>query len=115
MPKGGLRRLRQGILTLMDWKVALALFVMYMLIDGLYAIYTVWLVAHHAARAASAGAVMYVVIAFGTISYVSSYWYVIPIFAGSWVGTFVTVSVQRRRARAAEIAPAHVSPKLEKQ
>lgn len=85
----------------MDPVTACALFVMYLLIDGLYAIYTTWIIGHKAVRAASAGSVMYVVIAFGTISYVHSYWYVIPIFAGSWIGTFVTVKWQGKRARQA--------------
>lgn len=69
--------------------IAIFLFFIYILNDGLYAFYTRSIADRKPVLAATSGSLMHFVIAYGVISYVQNYWYVLPIALGSWVGTFV--------------------------
>lgn len=76
---------------------AIGLFILYVAVDVMYAYYTLTVTALKPARAATIGAVMYVMLAAGVISYSQNAWYLVPIRAGSWVGTFLAVSIEKRR------------------
>ena len=72
----------------MELWIALVLFVTYTLLDGLYAVYTMAIVNKNKSMAASIAAVMYALIAVGTINYIENYLYIIPMALGAWVGTY---------------------------
>lgn len=72
----------------MDLWIAFVLFVTYTLLDGLYAVYTMAIVRKNKSMAASIAAVMYALIAVGTINYIENYFYIVPMALGAWVGTY---------------------------
>lgn len=74
------------------YEVAGLIFIAYFLIDAMYAYYTLAVVGKKPFIAASVGATMHLLIAFGILSYVQNYLYLIPIVLGSWLGTFYVVN-----------------------
>lgn len=82
-----------------DFQVSTALlvFVAYVVADMLYARYTIAITKLHAARAATTGAVMYFLLAVGILSYTDNPLYLFPLVLGSWVGTYVTVEIERKK------------------
>jgi hypothetical protein len=74
-----------------DPKTALVVFFAYLLIDAMYAYYTLVVTRKKPVTAASVGALMHFLIAFGVLSYVENYLYVIPLALGSWFGTYIVV------------------------
>jgi hypothetical protein len=74
-----------------DLKVAGLVLVAYLLIDAMYAYYTLSVAEKKPTAAASTGALMHFLIAFGVLSYVQNYLYVIPLAIGSWFGTYLVV------------------------
>ncbi|TXH08081.1 MAG: hypothetical protein E6Q06_00615 [Candidatus Moraniibacteriota bacterium] len=78
-----------------DLGIGMLVFVAYMLIDGLYVAYTYSIVKKEPAVAATMGATMYLLIAFGVINFVDNFLYVIPLVLGSWLGTYFIVRRER--------------------
>lgn len=77
--------------------LALLVFVAYVLIDGMYAYYTIAVTKQRPVASASVGALMHFLIAFGVLNYVQNYLYLIPLALGSWVGTYLIVSLDKKR------------------
>ena len=71
-----------------DWAIAAATFAAYLAVDALYAIYTIEVVRLRPARAATTGALIYVLSAFGIVNLVHNALYIIPLALGGWLGTF---------------------------
>ena len=71
--------------------VAISIFVAYMIVDGMYAYYTLAVTKKKPVTSATVGALMHFFIALGVLSYVENYLYVIPLALGSWVGTYFVV------------------------
>ncbi len=71
--------------------IALGVFAAYVLVDGLYAYYTLAVVKRSAIAAATTGAAMHFLLALGVISYIKNYYYIIPLALGSWLGTYIVV------------------------
>jgi hypothetical protein len=79
-----------------DWHnfsyiTALIIFIAYLVVDGMYAYYTLAITKHKAITAATTGALMHFLLAFGVINYVNNYLYVVPLALGSWIGTFLVI------------------------
>lgn len=74
-----------------DFKVAVIVFVAYLLVDAMYAYYTLAVTKNRPVAAASVGATMHFLIAFGVLNYVQNYLYIIPLAVGSWFGTYFVV------------------------
>jgi len=74
-----------------DFKVAGIVFVAYLLVDAMYAYYTLAVTKNRPVAAASVGATMHFLIAFGVLNYVQNYLYIIPLAVGSWFGTYFVV------------------------
>lgn len=74
-----------------DFKIALVVFCAYLLIDAMYAYYTLAVTQQKPVASATVGALMHFLIAFGVLNYVQNYLYVIPLALGSWVGTYLVV------------------------
>jgi hypothetical protein len=82
---------------ILDWQnfdigLAAILFLAYVFADGLYAYYTISVSRQRAVRAATSSAFIHILLAFGVLSYVQNFLYVIPIAIGSWVGIYLVVS-----------------------
>ncbi len=76
---------------------ALLVFCAYLVIDALYAYYTLMVTRKKPFASATIGALMHFLIAFGVLNYTENYLYVIPIALGSWVGTFCVVSYDLKK------------------
>jgi hypothetical protein len=74
-----------------DLQIAVVLLFTYMLIDAMYAYYTVVVTRKRPLASANISSIMHFLIAFGVLSYTQNYLYVIPIAMGSWVGTYLVV------------------------
>lgn len=75
---------------------AFLIFFAYFFADALYAYYTLSVVSLKPYTSATVGALMYFLLAFGIINYVNNFLYLIPLVVGSWLGTFIVVSVKKR-------------------
>lgn len=78
-----------------DPVIALFIFLAYIFIDALYALYTLDVAQYNEFRAATTGAIIHFCIAFGVISYTKNWLYVFPLPAGPWIGTFYIVRLKR--------------------
>lgn len=75
--------------------VAALILVVYIITDALYAKYTLEVTNHNEYKAATVGATIHFLVAFGVINYTQNWLYIFPLAIGSWIGTFIVV----RRAR----------------
>ncbi|KKM16741.1 hypothetical protein LCGC14_1682780 [marine sediment metagenome] len=82
-----------------DWVTAATIFVGYCTLDWLYTIYTLSIVAHRKMLAANVGVVLYALSAYGVVNYVDDWRYVMPMCAGGWLGTFLSVWHQQLKGR----------------
>lgn len=74
-----------------DFKIALIVFIAYLIVDAMYAYYTITVTKKKPLTSASVGALMHFLIAFGVLNYVENYLYVVPLALGSWIGTYLVV------------------------
>ncbi|MDB5225539.1 MAG: hypothetical protein JWL87_491 [Candidatus Adlerbacteria bacterium] len=70
---------------------ALVVFFAYILVDGMYAYYTLAIAEKQPFKSATVGALMHFLIAVGVLSYVQNYLYILPLALGSWIGTYIVV------------------------
>jgi hypothetical protein len=101
--------------TTFSWALAGATFLAYLAVDALYAIYTIEVVRLRPASAATTGALIYVLSAFGIVNLVHNALYVIPLALGGWLGTFLVVWFQGRRGhrRGTLVGRQHAAPSAE--
>lgn len=74
---------------------AVLVFATYVVIDVLYAAYIIAVGGRRAVRAAALSSLIYSLLAFGVVTYAKNVLYVVPLAAGAFVGTYVTVRFQR--------------------
>jgi hypothetical protein len=74
---------------------AAIIFATYVAVDVLYAAYIICVERRRALAAAAISSVLYSLLAFGVITYSKNPLYLIPLAAGAFVGTFVTVLYNR--------------------
>jgi len=74
-----------------NWTTALIIFVSYCSADWLFTICADAIIKRKKLLAANAGLGMYIVGAFGVISYVEDWRYIVPMCIGGWIGTYVSV------------------------
>lgn len=71
-----------------DYLIALLIFISYIVVDALYAHYTIKVSERQPVSSATTGSIIHVLIAFGVLNYVNNLVYLIPIVIGSWIGTY---------------------------
>ncbi len=74
-----------------DLLTAFLILVVYIVVDGMYAYYTLKVSEKKPVHAATSGALMHFLLAVGVLSYVQNYLYIIPLAVGSWIGTYIVV------------------------
>lgn len=74
-----------------DIQIAATVFFAYLLIDAMYAYYTIAVTKKKPLASASVGALMHFLIAFGVLNYVENYLYIVPLALGSFAGTYLMV------------------------
>ena len=76
---------------------ASVVFFAYLIVDALYAKYTIAVGKLESGKAATYGSVMYFLLAIGILNYIHNPLYLFPLALGSWVGTYVTVEMDRKK------------------
>lgn len=79
------------------WATALGVMVSYILIDGLYAKYTLEVVSLKPYLSATIGAGMHFLLAFGVMSYTENWLYIFALVVGSWIGTYFMVKFEKNK------------------
>ena len=74
--------------------IGLGVFVAYFLVDAMYAYYTLAVAHVRPVAAATSGSLIHFLLAFGVISYVDNYLYIVPIAVGSWFGTYFMLKLK---------------------
>ncbi len=74
-----------------SFQIAIFIFIVYIVVDAMYAYYTLQVTKGKPYSAATIGALMHFLLAVGVLSYVENYLYLLPLAIGSWVGTFIIV------------------------
>ena len=77
----------------LSFGTCLLLFVIYFVFDILYAKYILAVNKLRAMRSANISATLYVLSAIGTLGYVDNILYIIPIITGTWLGTYVSLTI----------------------
>jgi hypothetical protein len=75
----------------LNWLLVALIFFAYMVIDAMYAYYTILVVELRPFKSATIGSLMHFLLAFGVINYTENFLYVIPLAIGSWFGTYFAV------------------------
>ncbi len=75
---------------------AITLFITYVFIDMLYALYILYVGRKQPIAAANCSAIIYSLLAYGVTSYSENIWYLIPLASGAWLGTFLTVKFEHK-------------------
>ena len=78
-------------------EIALLIFFSYIVLDILYARYTLAVNRLQPLRAATTGSIMYFLLAVGVFNYAKNPLYIPMLFLGSWIGTYVAVEHERRK------------------
>ncbi len=81
----------------LDFLIVAGIFVAYFIYDVLYAHYTLSVASLKATSAATFGAILYTISAFGVLSYVENLLYVIPMVLGGWLGTYWAIKKEKER------------------
>lgn len=74
-----------------SWPTAALIFLVYIIVDMLYAYYIIQVEQRQALKAAAVSAVLYSLLAFGVVSYSRNILYLFPLATGAFVGTYLTV------------------------
>lgn len=80
-----------------SFMTALFVFMAFFATDWLFTEYTLCIVQLRKFKAATVGALITLLGAFGVVSYVADWLYVIPMTMGGWLGTYLSVWVRERR------------------
>lgn len=85
----------EGFFAQINPLIALAVFIAYVVVDGLYAWYTIAVVERKALSTATIGAGMHILLAVGVLSYTENWRYLVPMVIGSWIGTYVVTKYKK--------------------
>ncbi len=86
-----------------SWLTALMVLWAYIVLDILYAYYTIAVARLLPARAATTGSIMYFLLAVGVVNYSHNPLYLGSVVLGSWIGTFAVVEFERRKKAKASL------------
>ena len=78
-----------------DLRLAIVIFIAYVVFDAFYALYTLHVTRLNEWRASNSAVIVNFISAFAVISYTQNWLYIVPLLAGSWMGTFIVVRAQR--------------------
>ena len=74
---------------------AFSVFAAYLIVDALFARYTLDVANLNELQAANVGVLTHFLLAFGVISYTQNWLYIFPLVIGSWIGTFSMIRRER--------------------
>jgi hypothetical protein len=80
-----------------NWLGAIGLFFAALVLDAVFALYTVAVVKSKALTAASMSFLTYLLSAVGILSFVNDKWYVLPLGLGAFVGSYIVVKYEANK------------------
>jgi hypothetical protein len=80
-----------------NWAYAIGLFFAALVLDVVFALYTIFVIKKRALAAANMSLLTYLLGALGIVSYVNNKWYVIPLALGAFIGSYITVRHEASR------------------
>jgi hypothetical protein len=78
-----------------SWMTAGLIFVTYVIIDVLYALYVQSVAKQRPIPAALFGSAIYSLGAYGVVTYSHNMWYLIPLASGAFLGTYLVVKYKK--------------------
>jgi uncharacterized membrane protein YfcA len=87
-----------SLLLLNPW-VCLGLFVLYIALDAIYSNYVFSLNRLHAVNTANFSAALIFLTGLATFEYVHNLWYLLPMCVGAWIGSYVSVRVEKKKKK----------------
>lgn len=88
------------LLNNFKWLIAFGVLFGYVVVDSLYAKYTLEVVSLEPVKSANIGAGMHLLLAFGVLNYTENWLYVFPLIIGSWLGTYLVVRFELNKKQA---------------
>lgn len=82
-----------------EWYVAILVFCLFVVVDVLYAYYTLAVTRIQPFKAATTAAAMYFINAIGVLNYIDNPLYLIPIAVGSFAGTYGLLKYESMRKK----------------
>lgn len=82
-----------------NWLIALWVTLSYIIVDWLYAKYTLEVVGLKPAISATIWASMHFLLAFGVVSYTENRLYIFPLVVWSWIGTYLVVKFEKKKKK----------------
>ncbi|MDB5161450.1 MAG: hypothetical protein JWO96_830 [Candidatus Saccharibacteria bacterium] len=77
-----------------NWLQAIGLFFASLALDAVFALYTIAVIKSKALHAAYMSVLTYVLGAVGIVSYVHNKWYIVPLSAGAFTGSYAIVKYE---------------------
>lgn len=78
-----------------NYQTAFLVFIAYVVIDILYALYVVYVGKRNALASAVTSTLIYSLGAYGIVTFSKNIWYIIPLATGAFIGTYFTVKLQK--------------------
>lgn len=75
---------------------SVVLFIVALILDAVFALYTLAVTKHQSVKAGILSALIYILSAFGILSFVNNKLYVIPLSLGAFFGAFLIVEKEKR-------------------
>jgi phosphotransferase system glucose/maltose/N-acetylglucosamine-specific IIC component len=85
-----------------NWLLAVGLFFASLVLDAIFALYTVAVINTQAIRAASLSLVTYLLYAVGVLNFVDNKWYIVPLSLGAFAGSYMVVkyeAIKKKRSK----------------
>jgi hypothetical protein len=74
-----------------NWLIAVGLFFVSAVLDAVFALYTVAVIKSKPLYAANMSLLTYVLYAVGVVNFVQNKWYIVPLSAGAFTGSYIVV------------------------
>lgn len=80
-----------------DILTAIVIFITYIVIDIVYALYVIYVEKRDAFKSGLCSSIIYTLGSYGVITFSKNPWYIIPLATGAFLGTFITVKWQKEK------------------
>lgn len=87
----------EGQVASFSYSTAAVIFIVYLVVDGLWTLYLKAAADNKKWLAANVSTAIRVLTVYGVVSYTQNNFYVIPLFAGAWLGTFLIVHFESKK------------------
>jgi len=87
-----------SLLSISPW-ISLGLFILYIALDVIYSNYVFSLNKLHAFNSANFSTILIFLTGIATFEYVHNLWYLLPMCLGAWIGSYISVKVEKKKKK----------------